>query len=188
MSEYPAVDLAAQRPDRGHYVYCFYDSAGALLYAGSSGDLWRRFRSHLDEHLDWWPEVDWKRTAVIRMGAAQCDGLKCALPEHAEMQAREELLIRDLQPPHNTRWNGYCWRGLHLLAEHGKTDKSGRLWCYTCQRQRQRATYDPVKQKAYRDANIDKIRKRQKGYDAARSGRLKSRRKERSALTPLERT
>lgn len=176
MPEYPAVDLAAQRPDRGHYVYRFHDSTGALLYVGSSGDLWRRFRSHLDEHAGWWPEVDWKGTSVVRIGIVQCDGLRCSLPEHAEMQAYEELLISDLRPPRNTRWNGYCWRGLHLLAEHGKVDKTGRRWCYRCQRERQRATYDPVKQKAYRDANIDKIRARQKGYDAARSERLKSQR------------
>jgi hypothetical protein len=93
------------------------------------------------------------------------------------MKAHEELLIGDLRPPRNTRWNGYCWRGLHLLAEHGKIDKTGRRWCYTCQRDRQLAVYDPVKQKAYRDANIEKIRARQKGYDAAaRNERLNARR------------
>lgn len=172
MPEYPAVDLATQRPDRSHYIYRFHNSDGVLLYIGSSGDLWRRFRSHLDEGHAWWPEVDWKKTAVIRVGTAQCDGLRCPLPEHAEMKAHEERLIKDLRPPHNTRWNGYCWRGLHLLAEHGKTDKvTGRRWCYACQLERQRVTYDPVAQKAYRDSNIEKIRARQKGYDAARSRR-----------------
>lgn len=182
MPEYPLVDLATQRPDRGHYVYRFHDSNGTLLYVGSSGDLWRRFRSHLDDHSQWWPEVDWKRTTVVRIGTRQCAGLRCSLPEHAEMQAHEESLISALRPPCNTRWNGYCWRGLHLLAEHGRTDNStGRRWCYACQRERQRATYDPVKQKAYRAANIGKIRKRQKRYDAARSERLKARRAERKA-------
>jgi hypothetical protein len=177
VTEYPVVDLAAQRPDRSHYIYRFHDGDGALLYIGSSGDLWRRFRSHLDEDHAWWPEVDWKRTAVIRIGAAQCDGLRCSLPEHAEMQAHEKLLIKDLRPPHNTRWNGYCWRGLHLLAEHAIIDKvTGHRRCYTCQRERQLAIYDPVKQKAYRDANIEKIRARQKRYDAARSERLKKQR------------
>ncbi len=177
MPEYPEINLAAQRPDRGHYVYSFHDSDGILLYVGSSGDLWRRFRSHLEEHPGWWPQVDWKRTVVMRIGTADCAGRSCSAPEHAEMTAYEQQLIGELRPPRNTRFNGYCWRGLHLLAEHGKIDSStGRLWCYTCQRDRQRATYDPVKQKAYRGANVEKIRKRQKRYDAARSERLKVRR------------
>lgn len=145
MPEYPLWDLSTQRPASGHYVYCFYDEAGVLLYIGSTGNFWARTGQHV--YQDWWAEVSWERTIVELVSAMECSGRRCPLPAHAEMLARERELISSLGPRYNLNLTGYCRRGLHLLSEHGKLRSSG-LGCYTCQLEQMRIRYSAEKLQA----------------------------------------
>jgi hypothetical protein len=130
--EYPLLDLATQRPDLGHYVYRFYDSQGVLLYIGSTGNLWHRIGRHAAER-EWWAEVAWDRSLVETISTVGCCGKKCALPEHALMQAHEADLIWQLRPVHNIR-AVRCDSGRHLMTEDNVYiyPKSGRRTCRAC--------------------------------------------------------
>jgi hypothetical protein len=165
--EYPLYDLAAQRPDLGHYVYRFHDSEGALLYIGSTGNLWYRIGQHAAER-EWWPEVSWARTFIELVSGTPCSGRGCHLPEHAEMLRYEGILIKDLQPRRNSLMTGYCRSGRHLLAEVGKLDGRGNVRCGECNAERNRRYYQTNREErlayanAYYQANRAKVLGRNK--------------------------
>lgn len=151
MPEYPLCDLATQRPDLGHYVYRFYDSGGALLYVGSTGNLWYRFGQHAADR-EWWPDVAWDRTVAEIIGTTPCPGRSCPLTEHAEMLRHEDRLIRRLRPRHNAAQTGYCRRGLHILAEVGKTNGG---CCRACNREWHRQYYQANREKLLAAAKVN---------------------------------
>ncbi len=153
MAEYPLLDLRTQRPASGHYVYRFYGISGDLLYVGSTNNFWVRAGRHIQEHADWWLEVSWDRTVLELVSEDPCPHrLRCKLPGHAEMLRHEANLIRSLQPRYNSQLTGYCRKGLHLLAEHGRVQLSGTVGCYTCQLAHMHAKYLEQKRKAAADA------------------------------------
>lgn len=162
MPEYPLVNLATQRPHLGHCVYRFLDAESAVLYVGSTGNVWYRIGQHAAER-PWWPEVDWVRTLVECVSEISCPGRPCRLAEHAEMISYETSLIQGLQPRHNTLHNGYCRSGRHLLAEYGKPDHNGSLKCGACLSEKLHKYYLANRTKAladataYYQANRDKI-------------------------------
>lgn len=151
MPEYPLLDLRTQRPASGHYVYRFCGDAGDLLYVGSTNNFWIRAGRHIQEHAEWWPDVDWSQTILELVSADPCQHrLTCKLPGHEEMLRHEESLIRSLQPRYNLRLTGWCRRGLHLLAEHGRMQRNGHIGCYTCQLERMKEQYHSADGKAKR--------------------------------------
>lgn len=162
MPEYPLWDLATQRPDLGHYVYRFHGADGALLYVGSTGNLWYRIGQHAAER-EWWPEVAWGCTVAELIGSTRCPGRGCPLAEHAEMLRYEERLIKSLRPRHNMAMTGYCRSGRHLLAEVGKADGKGNVRCGACLSERNRQRYEANREerlavaKAYYWANREKV-------------------------------
>lgn len=162
MPEYPLVDLAAQRPSLGHCVYRFLDDEGALLYVGSTGNIWYRIGQHAAER-SWWPKVAWDRTIVECVSEARCPGRGCKLAVHAEMLSYEARLIRDLLPHHNRLSTGYCRSGRHLIAEDAKPDGKGSYVCGACVREWHRQHYLANREerlaagKAYYQANRDKV-------------------------------
>jgi hypothetical protein len=146
MIEYPVLDLRTQRPASGHYVYRFYGMAADLLYVGSTNNFWVRAGRHIVEHKDWWLEVSWDLTVIELVSADPCLHRRtCRLPGHAEMLQHERDLIKSLQPLHNSQLTGYCRKGLHLLAEHGRVQLNGTVGCYTCQLARQAAQYPAIR-------------------------------------------
>lgn len=179
MPEYPLWDPTVQRPDLGHYVYRFHDSEGALLYVGSTGNLWYRIGQHAAER-EWWPDVAWDLTVAELISAARCPGRGCSLPGHAEMLCYEERLIKELQPRHNRLMTGYCRRGLHLIAEDAKPDGKGRYTCGACVREWHRQHYLDNREErlaasaAYYLANRDKVReyRRQPEVQARTNARM----------------
>lgn len=138
MPEYPLLDLAAQRPEPGHYVYRFYDAADLLLYVGSSGNAWERFGQHAGRlRPDWWAEVSWNRTVVELIGTSPCSGKRCPLPEHRAMLEREVDLIKTLDPAHNKNSTGRCRSGRHLMTpENTYTQPGGGRTCKECRAER----------------------------------------------------
>ena len=172
MPEYPLWDLAAQRPRLGHCVYRFFDAEDALLYIGSTGNVWYRIGQHAAER-PWWPEVDWARTVVECVSEIECPGRPCRLAEHAEMLSYEAELIRKLRSRYNTLLNGYCRSGRHLLAEHGKSDGKDHLTCGACMSENLHRYYMAnrakalAEAKAYYRANRDKILARKQARRAA---------------------
>lgn len=171
MSEYPVWDLCTQRPSLSHCVYQFFDAEGALLYVGSSGNVWYRIGQHAAAR-SWWPEVAWDRTIIQCVSETACPGRPCRLPEHAEMISYEIQLIRDLRPRHNRLLNGYCRSGRHLLADHGKPD--GR--CGACNSESLHRYYVANRAKALADANAY--------YQANRNEILARKRQRRVAPAP----
>lgn len=150
MHEYPLIDLAAQRPEHGHYVYRFYDEAAALLYVGSTGNPWERFGQHAGRlRPEWWPEVAWGRTVVELVGITRCAGKACQLPEHRAMLQREIALIRRLDPAHNKNSTGRCRSGRHLMTpENTYVQPGGGRTCKECRSER-RANLPEEKRKWY---------------------------------------
>lgn len=172
MSEYPAWDLSTQRPGLSHCVYRIFDAEGALLYIGSTGNMWYRIGQHAADR-PWWPEVDWARTVVECISETDCPGRPCRLAEHAEMLRHEAELIGKLQPRYNTLLNGYCRSGRHLLADHAKPDGRGGRKCGACQAEKLHQYYVANRAEAiayataYYQANRDKILARKRKRQAA---------------------
>lgn len=138
MPEYPLWDFAAQRPEHGHYVYRFHDNGGALLYVGSTGNVWERFGQHAGRlRPAWWPDVAWGLTVVELIGTARCTGKMYPLPEHQAMLQHEVALIKMLDPAHNKNSTGRCRSGRHQMTpENTYVQPGGGRTCKECRTER----------------------------------------------------
>lgn len=177
MPEYPLLNLSAQRPEPGHYVYLLHDAAGLLLYIGSTGNVWERFGQHAGRlRQEWWGDVEFARTVIEHVSAERCLGKRCPLPDHAVMLAREAQLIQQLEPRHNRRLLNRCQSGRHRMTPENTyipPGTSARI-CKRCRAERWAATPEEKRQQyvkaaqpgraAWREVNRDKVRAQSQEY------------------------
>lgn len=177
MPEYPRVDLAAQRPEPGHYVYRMFDAAGLLLYIGSTGNLWERFGQHAGRlRQDWWGDVHFARTVVECVSTLPCQGKRCPLEAHTLMLAREAELIQGLDPQFNRRLGSRCRSRRHLLTPENTYVQPGtnsrvckecraERWANLPEEKRQQYVQSAKpRRREWREANHDRVSAQRREY------------------------